>query len=233
MHSKADWTLINEQADEALTQSLRAQGVSLSVRAFRARLGEYYRQRDKDMRETTYHFVLRELLKELGYPDAAEATIREALDALYAVTQSNWELESDARATLEILKSQNYKMGIFSNAGDDKDVRQLLEKFNIRDYFDFALTSAASFYRKPHPRAFEISLAHWSATPAESAMIGDSLEADIFGAKQIGMTAIWLTRRAQFNAETIRRVQPPYSIRKLSELPPLLDSLSFTRREML
>lgn len=230
MHSKADWAPVHRQADEALTQTLLAQGVSLSADVFRARLLQYYQQRDKDFQETTYHFVLRELLKELGYPDAAETTIREALDALYAVTQDNWQLETDALTTLESLKLQNYKMGIFSNAGDDKDVQQLLTKFGVRDYFDFALTSAASFYRKPHPRAFEISLAHWSATPAEALMIGDSLDADIFGAKRAGMNAVWLTRRAQFKDEDIRRVQPPHSIRKLSELPPLLDSLALAAR---
>ncbi|HNO93932.1 MAG TPA: HAD family hydrolase, partial [Anaerolineales bacterium] len=228
MHSRADWGPIHEQADEALSQSLRENGIELSAEVFRSRLHDYYQQRDKDFYETTYHLVLRELLKELGHAEVAESVLRSALDALYVITQSNWELESDAMETLETLKSQNYKLGIFSNAGDDKDVQELVESFGIRSYFDFVLTSAACFYRKPHPRAFEIALAQWNATPAEAVMIGDSLEADIIGANELNITSIWLTRRAQFKTEDMHRIKPNFSLRKLSELPPTLDLLSFS-----
>lgn len=230
MRSQADWSSVHEQADAALAQSLNQHGIELDPEKFRKRLHQYYEQRDKDYYETTYHLVLRELLKELGYADTAESILRSALDAMYKITQSNWQLEADAVETLEILKSQNYRLGIFSNAGDDKDVQELISAFGIRAYFDFILTSAACFYRKPHQRAFEIALARWNAIPEEAAMIGDSLEADIFGANQLGMTSIWLTRRAQFNDENIRRIKPDFSLRKLSELPPTLDRLAFSHR---
>lgn len=230
MHSRAEWGPIHDQADEALSQSLREHGIEVSAKVFRSRLHDYYQQRDKDFYETTYHLVLRELLKELGHAEVAESVLRSALDALYVITQNNWQLESDAMETLQTLKSQNYKMGIFSNAGDDKDVQELVESFGIRSYFDFVLTSAACFYRKPHPRAFEIALAQWNATPAEAVMIGDSLDADIIGANELNITSIWLTRRAQFKDEDMRRIKPDFSLRKLSELPPTLDLLSFSRR---
>ena len=230
MHSRADWAPILEQADEALVKTLRLHDIELDAKVFRARLYEYYDQRDKDFHETTYHLVLRELLKELGHVEVAESVLRSALDALYVITQKNWQMESDTVETLETLRTQKYKLGIFSNAGDDKDVQGLIESFGIRDYFDFVLTSAACFYRKPHPRAFEIALAQWNATPNEAAMIGDSLEADILGAKQLDMTAIWLTRRAQFKDEDMRRIKPDFSLRKLTELPPTLDRIAISRR---
>jgi putative hydrolase of the HAD superfamily len=229
MHARANWEPIHEQADQALTNTLRGHGIELDASTFRARLQEYYDQRDRDFHETTYHLVLRELLKELGHADVAEPVLRSALDALFAVTQSNWQLEADSAETLEGLKFNQYRLGIFSNAGDDKDVQELVEAFGIRTYFDFVLTSAACFYRKPHPRAFEIALAHWNAEPGEAAMVGDSLEADIFGAKQAGMTAIWITRRARFSDEDMRRIQPDFSLRKLPELLPTLDSLTLRR----
>ena len=230
MHADSDWGPIHDQADEALVQYLRQHNIALDASVFRSRLSEYYRKRDKDFYETTYHLVLGELLKELGHAEVAESVLRSALDALYHVTQSNWQLESDAVETLETLKSEHYKLGIFSNAGDDKDVQHLVESFGIRGYFDFVLTSAACFYRKPHPRAFEIALARWNATPAEAAMIGDSLDADILGAKQVDMTAIWLTRRAQFKDEDMQRIKPDFSLRKLTELPPTLDRIALSHR---
>ena len=173
----------------------------MDTKIFRARLHEYYEQRDKDFQETTYHFVLRELLKELGYAEVAESVLRSALDAMFSVTQTNWVLEDDTLDTIQKLKSSDYQLGIFSNAGDDKDVQDLVENFGIRSHFDFVLTSAACYYRKPHARAFEIALAQWSIPPEDAVMVGDSLEADIFGAKNLGMQTIWITRRAQFTAD--------------------------------
>lgn len=230
MHARGDWEPIHERADQALVDSLRTHDIHIEPRHFRARLHRYYEQREKDFQETTYHFVLRELLTELGHAEVTEPVLRSALDAMYSVTQSNWQLEADAVETLKTLKSNQYRLGIFSNAGDDKDVQQLIENFGIRDHFDFVLTSAACFYRKPHERAFEISLAQWNITPQEAAMVGDSLEADVIGAKQVGMTAIWITRRASFTDEEMRRIKPDFSLRKLSELSPTLDMLSLSRR---
>jgi len=229
MHAHGNWLPILERGDQALGKTLLEHNIKLDPKIFRARLREYYEQRDKDNRETTYHFVLGELLTDLGNAEVPESVIRSALDALYSVTQTNWKLEDDAVESLQQLKSMNCRLGIFSNAGDDKDVQMLIENFGIRPYFDFVLTSAACFYRKPHPRAFEIALAQWNISPEEAAMIGDSLEADIHGAKNLGMKSIWITRRAQFKDEDMRRIKPDFSMRKLNELLPILERISITR----
>ncbi|MBI3164458.1 MAG: HAD family hydrolase [Chloroflexi bacterium] len=227
MYSQQEWPPILERADQALANKLTEYEIDLDTKLFRARLHEYYDQREKDFQETTYHFVLRELLTGLGYADVAEPVLRSALDALYAVTQTNWEIEADALSTVRELKSRNYHLGIFSNAGDDKDVQELIESFGIRPYFDFALTSPACFYRKPHPRAFEIALAHWSISPEDAVMIGDSLEADIYGAQCLQMKTIWITRRAQIHGD--ERIQPDFSLPGLEGLIPTLERLNLTR----
>jgi FMN phosphatase YigB (HAD superfamily) len=147
MHAHEDWMPILERADQALTNKLNQHRITLPAKIFRARLHQYYKQRDKDFQETTYHFVLRELLKELGYAEVSESILRSALDAMFSITQSNWVLEDDALESIQKLKSNNHHLGIFSNAGDDQDVRKLIENFGIHSYFDFVLTSAASYYR--------------------------------------------------------------------------------------
>jgi putative hydrolase of the HAD superfamily len=229
MHARADWAPIHERADQALVDSLHQHGIDLDPRVFRERLHGYYAQRDRDHHETTYHLVLRELLTELGHADVAEPVLRSALDALYDITQPNWELESDALETLLRLKAEKYHIGILSNAGDDKDVQELIQSFGIRPQLDFVLTSAACFYRKPHARAFELALAHWNATPEEAVMVGDSLEADIMGAQNLGMKAVWISRRAKFSEDEMQRIKPDFSLRKLPELLPTLDMLSMPR----
>ncbi len=229
MHGRSAWEPFVAQADEALTRYLCSQGIELNLNTFptefRKRLDQYFLRREKDLYETTYAFVLRELLQEKGYANVPDKTIRSALDALFAVTQSNWELEPDAIPTLKRLEEAGYRLGIVSNAGDDDDVQQLARKFNLHPYFDFILTSAACNYRKPHPRIFQLALAFWNYSPQEVAMVGDNLHADIFGAQNAGLYGIWLSRRADPKMEEQVRVRPDASLDSLSELPSILDRL--------
>jgi putative hydrolase of the HAD superfamily len=229
MYGRNSWEPFIAEADEALTNYLSSQGIELNVNTFptefRKRLDEYFKQRENDLLESTYTQVLREVLNDKGYHDVSSDLVRNALDALFAVTQSNWALEEDAIPTLQKLEESGYKLGIVSNAGDDQDVQQLVRKFKIRQYFDFTLTSAACSYRKPHPRIFELALANWYLLPSEAVMVGDNLIADVFGAQQAGLYGIWLNRRADPQMEKQEAVSPDASLSSLSELPAMLDRL--------
>lgn len=229
MHAREDWGPILGLADRALTARLKDHGIVLDAVTFRDRLHQYYEQRDKNLQETTYHFVLGQLLSGMGYTDVPESVLRSALDALYEVTQKNWILEEDAVETLNRLLAKNYRLGIFSNAGDDKDVQELIHSFGIQSHFDFILTSAACFYRKPHPRTFEMALAQWNITPQEAVMVGDSLEADIQGARSLDMKAVWITRRAHYKTGEAERIQPNLIIPDLKSLPPALEKWTTDR----
>jgi len=229
MYERNSWYSVNAKADEALTLYLRQQGLELNLSTFpiefRRRLDEYFRQREQDLLETTYSFVLRDVLTDKGYQDIPEDILRNALDRLFSITQTNWLLEQDTLPALKKLEQDGYRMGLISNAGDDKDVQQLVRKFGITGYFDFILTSAACSYRKPHPRIFELALSNWYFLPSEAVMVGDNLDADIRGAKGAGLLGIWLSRRAGSNPEGRDKVQPDASVSTLSELPAILDQL--------
>jgi putative hydrolase of the HAD superfamily len=229
MYERSSWHDITAQGDEALTKYLINQGMELNLSTFpvefRRRLGEYFSQREKDLLETSYTFVLIELLKDKGYSHLPDDLIRKALDSLFSITQTNWVLEEDALPTLKKLEKDGYRMGLISNAGDDQDVHQLVRRFGIASYFDFILTSAACSYRKPHPRIFELAIANWYFLPSETVMVGDNLDADIRGAKSAGLYAVWISRRAGSSSEDQPRVQPDATVSTLSELPALLDYL--------
>jgi putative hydrolase of the HAD superfamily len=229
MYERATWDAIIPQADEALTNYLREQGMELNLssfpREFRKRLDRYFRKREKDLLETTYSFVLREVLSDKGYADIPDTIIRNALDHLFGITQTNWILEEDTLPTLKKLEEDGYRLGMISNAGDDQDVQQLAHRFEIFHYFDFILTSAACSYRKPHPRIFELALSNWYLLPSEAVMVGDNLDADIRGAKGAGLYGIWISRRAGYQNGDPLPVQPDASLSTLSELPALLDRL--------
>ena len=56
-------------------------------------------------------------------------------------------------------------------------------------------------------------------------MIGDSLEADIYGAKIEHANDLDHTPR-EFKDEDIRRIKPDFSLRNLNELLPTLERIS-------
>ena len=229
MYERDSWHSVNAHADEVLTLYLREQGMELNLSTFpvefRRRLDEYFKQREKDLFETTYSFVLRDVLTDKGYGEVSDDILRNALDRLFAITQTNWILEDDTLPTLKKLETDGYKMGLISNAGDDKDVQQLVQGFGIAPYFDFVLTSAACSYRKPHPRIFEMALSKWYFLSSEAVMVGDNLDADIRGAQNAGLYGIWISRRAGSRTDDPLQVQPDASLPSLSELPSLLDRL--------
>jgi putative hydrolase of the HAD superfamily len=229
MYGRNAWEPFIAKADEALTTYLCTQGLELNISTFpsefRKRLDEYFKQREHDLLEATYSQVLREVLKDKGYDDVSSDTLRNALDVLFAVTQSNWVLEEDTIPTLKKLEESGYRLGIISNAGDDRDVQQLVRRFKIRQYFDFIVTSAACSYRKPHPRIFELALANWYLHSSEAVMVGDNLTADIQGAQQAGLYGVWISRRADPQMEKQEAVSPDASMTSLTELPAILDKL--------
>ena len=229
MYERDSARQVNARADEALTEYLRSQDMELNLSTFpvefRRRLDKYFSQRESDLLETTYAFVLRDVLADKGYEDLPDTLIRKALDRLFAVTQTNWILEEEAIATLKKLEGDGYRLGLISNAGDDRDVHQLTDKFGISSLFDYIITSAGCGYRKPHPRIFEMALSNWYFLPSEAVMVGDNIEADIAGAKSAGMYAIWLKLHAGSIAEDQVEVKPDAVASSLSEIPAILDRL--------
>lgn len=197
---------------------------------FNQRLHQYYNERDNLMIETSTFLVLKELLAEKGYENIPDSVIRESLDEHYAVTQKNWQLEDDAIDCLTTLQEQKYKLGLVSNAGDHRDVLQLVEKFNLSPYFEFILTSAGCGYRKPHPKIFQLALEKINAKAEEVAMVGDTMNADIFGANQVGMYSIWIKRRTTTPLDDTLPVIPDAIIDSLGRLPGLLRDLEINLR---
>lgn len=201
------------------------------VTEFNQRLHQYYNERDKQLVETSTFLVLKELLAEKGHADVPDFVIRESLDAHYAITQKNWQLEDDAIACLDALRGHNYKMGLLSNAGDHRDVLQLVERFGLSPYFEFILTSAGCGFRKPHYKIFQLALQKVNARGEDVVMVGDTLEADILGANRMGMYSIWITRRSEPVTDDTLPARPRAIIKTLGELPELLTELELGLRD--
>jgi putative hydrolase of the HAD superfamily len=221
-----------QTATHGLVNQLQAQGFGLDVTVFldefKRRLEEYYIQREAEFIEHTTARILRDLLNDIGHKEVTPEMLAPALKQLYAVSQAHWKAEPDAKATLEELKQSGFKLAVVSNAGDDADVQTLVNNAGLRPYLDFALSSAACGIRKPNPRIFEIALERWGIDHESVVMVGDTLGADILGARNAGITSVWLTRRAETpaNRDHLDTIRPDATISDLSDLPQVLNQLS-------
>jgi HAD superfamily hydrolase (TIGR01662 family) len=228
IYDKDLWTPILRDADVALRKSLEISGYPLDPDAYGdfETLFElyYHRRRDTHQEETTIQ-LLRELMGSQG-TSPPTPVLRSAMEAMYAVTQENWYVESDTRVTLEEMKSHGYKLGLISNVSDDENVQVLVDKAKIRKYFDLILSSAACGVRKPDPGIFKIALEHFKVPPERTMMVGDTLAADILGANQMGIYSIWINRRAAEPEEGELQIQPDAVISALHDLPALLNEIS-------
>lgn len=224
----APWPEVAAAQHRVLAQDLVEKGYTLDVERFAldfaTRLNAYYQERETEFLEQTIEYILRAMLAERGFPDAPKAHLRPALDRMYAVSQAHWQLEADAAATLQTLLNQGYRLGLISNANDADDVDVLINTHNLRHFFEHVYVSAALVFRKPHPRIFQIALNQYGVSPERAVMVGDTLGADILGARNSGLASVWITRRANApgNRDHLDTIEPDASIDTLSELPGLL-----------
>jgi putative hydrolase of the HAD superfamily len=70
--------------------------------------------------------------------------------------------------------------------------------------------------RKPHPEIYQKALEKLGVEAAETVFVGDTVDADVQGAKAAGMKTIYIQRRPQENAEA---ACPDQTIKSLDQLP--------------
>lgn len=93
--------------------------------------------------------------------------------------------------TLSYLK-EKYTLHLISNGFKEATKAKISHAdTNIKKYFTQIIISENVGVHKPHPEIFKYALAGANAEKENSVMIGDSIEADIRGAQDFGMDAIF------------------------------------------
>ena len=231
LHFDGEWPEVMARADKSLRKDLQARGFELDeaafLKTFRERLNTYYVERESEFIEHTSGYLLGNVLGEFGIFNVIPEIIDDALKSMYAITQQHWLVEEDAHPTLSALKQSGYAIGYVSNASNDADVQNHVDRGELRQYTDFVISSAACGVRKPDAHIFEIALSNWDFQPAQVAMIGDTLGADILGALNAGLYSIWITRRADTpgNRDHAASIHPNATLENLSQIPAHLASL--------
>lgn len=118
----------------------------------------------------------------------------------------------DAFPTLDWLRDRGIRIGcvtnrVFGGPRFEEELREL----GLDRYFEAVAVSCDLGYMKPHPKIFEHVFDEMGIAPRDTAMVGDSLRADVEAAQALGMVSIW--RR-------LRKHDPPHEAEQVGEVPP-------------
>ncbi len=99
----------------------------------------------------------------------------------------------------------------------DAEMVQDWQRFGLADAIDGVVSSHAVGWRKPHGAIFERALRVAEVEPSEAFHVGDDLVADVWGAQQAGLRAVW-RRTDRIPVPEGVEVTPDATIRGMTEL---------------
>ncbi len=101
-----------------------------------------------------------------------------------------WQPYPDTLPVLKALADAGYPMGVVSNCGRDV-VNTVLNRFEMRPYFDLVLSRDDVSRIKPHPDSLLMAQKQMSLSPEKILFVGDSIN-DINAAEKAGMQPCFL-----------------------------------------
>jgi putative hydrolase of the HAD superfamily len=161
----------------------------LYVQAREAAIEELQRSRDLVHDEEVWIVFTEHIVRGMG--GDSEGARACAIDMVREWERhENFSLYEDAPPALEVLREHGLRIGLVSNGQRDLDEFALHHGLEV----DVVVGSKAHGRTKPHPSIFVAALEALGVDATEAAMVGDSYEDDIEGARALGMRAIFVDR---------------------------------------
>lgn len=162
---------------------------------------------------------LREALEPYGLPiDREDAREHQRL-----YLEFYWETLQPEPALIELLQrlARKYRLGIVTNGPHDTQ-REKLVRLGLTDLFpeSAVLISHEVGFAKPDPRIYRLALERFGVRAQDALFVGDSWEADVAGAMDAGLQAVWLNKKRRQPATAH---EPLGVIAHWSELPSVCD----------
>jgi putative hydrolase of the HAD superfamily len=188
--------LRREEAVGRLLQSLTHSGVPVVKETFvpiyRATARRFMATAQDNGEETHNRFWISTALQECGHAIHSEdSRIAQAVERYFSAFV---DYATPIPGTPEMLAQlrQRYRLGLVSNLTHAPAALSILDKLGLTPFFDTILVSGEVGYRKPHPKIFSALLEALGTSGAQTAFVGDNLDADVRGAQQAGMQPIWM-----------------------------------------
>jgi putative hydrolase of the HAD superfamily len=157
-------------------------------------------------------------ITDLGLEPMPESFFRR-LSELFMLT-STWHVFPDVKPALRELRARGLVVGAVSNWV--WQLPELLHALELVRHFDFIAASSRIGFEKPRPEIFRWALEEAGVEPGEAIHVGDHLDADVAGARGVGIEPVLIDRRDRFTPSDVPQGTP--LIRSLAELIPIVDA---------
>ncbi len=169
--------------------------------------------------------VFNRVLNTLGINDDAYLT---KIISIYRTHEPKIQLYPDAEKMLPFLK-KNFLLGLVTD-GFPVTQKLKIEALNIEKYFNKIIYTweKDGNYSKPSVLPFKDMLDEFGIMPAQAVYIGDNVEKDFKGPKDLGMLSIRIARNDGIYKDIItisEDFEPDYSINSLLDVANLLAKL--------
>ncbi|MET9959666.1 HAD family hydrolase [Streptomyces sp. NPDC006326] len=157
----------------------------------------------------------------LGAPGMDDAEAQGWFDRYVEHYKAAWALFPDVVPVLDLLAGR-YRHGVVSNsssANQDPKLRSL----GLRERFEALVCAAEIGVSKPEAAAFLAGCDALGLAPGDVAYVGDQPEIDARGARDAGLTAVWLDRDGT-------RGPGPEGVHRIAGLAQLPDLLAADTR---
>ena len=201
---------------------LQNRGINVTILQLREADREAWRssQLQGSLREADATEFLTQLLRRSGVSvTRGDVMVEDVAKVDYMTAVPYMELLPETLPTLIALRDHHYRMGVVSNNLFPQMLRASIERLGLKSFFDTIVASGDVGVRKPAPEIFQTALSHLGCQAEETMFVGDRFEEDIEGAKNVGMTTVWLNS----SAETRRgSIMPDHEVKHLSAILRIL-----------
>jgi putative hydrolase of the HAD superfamily len=167
--------------------------------------------------------ILSKVLRKSGLQILGVDLPTNAMIEFYRPEVESWQVYPDTIETLTQLSKDGYAMGLISNSKSDWAVHAIVERRGLEQFFEAIVTSANLKIRKPRPEIFTQGLKALKVKPEDSVFVGDSINADVGGARHVGMRSIHVVRKP---IAPTALTKPDASVTSLAEALEIINKWS-------
>ena len=146
-------------------------------------------------------------------PELAEKTMKRMRELN---ARPHFVLYDDVLPTIKSVKERQLRTGLLSNI--NRGIRNICKGLGLDSYMDVIVSSEEAGADKPDPAIFRFALEQVSVDPGEVIHIGDQYLQDVVGARNVGITPIFIDR-----LDVSPEITDCIRIRNLSELTAYLN----------
>ena len=169
-------------------------------------------------------------VKNCGKPGKPAISFEEVRDQAMAIAEK-FEMEAaqttslmpGACETLKELRLMKLKIGLCTTSSE-RAATYILQRFNIKDFFQTVVARDRVKYVKPNTEPFEVALKELGMNPQNALIVGDSV-VDMQSARELKVIAAGLPTGASA-MEQLKNSGANYIITLLGDLPVLIKEIN-------